>query len=175
MAAVHEKKMTLPPEQAIGVLDDDCICQRWTRNAYSNDAGRRIVPMEKEMLLDRRLSSLHEQKTFGDVGRLPTSRVAIIRVRQVLPGHKCGTVIGSTCRRTSYSTMWERCFLIGGVSILGGSAIGILCGRKVASVLRAEDSSIGRHGTAKLTFYQTPCPEKDIAAMATLNQGAGKL
>jgi len=113
----------LPPEQAIGILDDDRICQRRTQNAYSNDARRRIVPMNKEIPPDRRLSSLHEQKASGGVCRLPASRVGISRVRQVLPGHKCGTVIGSTCRRFSYSTMWERCFLIGGVSIFGGSAI----------------------------------------------------
>ena len=86
----------------------------------------RIVPMKKEMPPDRSLSFLHEQKAFGDVCRLLASRVGIMRVRQVLPGHKCGTVIGSTCRRISYSTMWERCFLIGGVSIFGGSAIGSL-------------------------------------------------
>jgi len=123
MAAVHEKKMMLPPEQAIGILDDDRICQRRTQNAYSNDARRRIVPMKKEIPPDRRLSSLHEQKASGDVYRLPASRVGISRVRQVLPGHKCGTVIGSTCRRFSYSTMWKRCFLIGGGSIFGGSTI----------------------------------------------------
>jgi len=124
MAAVHEKSMILTPEQAIGTPDDDRICQRRTQNAYSNDARRRIVPMKKEIPPDRRLSSLHEQKASGDVCRLPAPRVGISRVRQVLPGHKCGTVIGSTCRRFSCSTMWERCFLIGGVSIFGGSAIG---------------------------------------------------
>jgi len=119
MAAVRKKNMTLPPEQAIGILDGDRIRQRRTRNANSNVARRRIVPMKAEMPPDRRLFSLHEQKAFGDVGRLPASRVGIIRVRQVLPGHKCGTVIGSSRRRISYSTMWERCFLIGGVSIFG--------------------------------------------------------
>jgi len=117
------KNMILPPEQAIGILDDDRVCQRRTQNAYSNEARRRIVPMKKEIPPDRRLSSLHEQKASGDVCRNPASRVGISRVQQVLRGHKCGKVIGSTCRRISYSTMWKRCFLIGGVSIFGGSAI----------------------------------------------------
>jgi len=128
VAAVHEKNMILPPEQAIGTLDDDRIRQRRTKNAYSNDARRRIVPMKKEMPPDIRLSSLQEQKAFGDVFRLPASRVGIIRVRQGLPGHKCGTVTGFTCRRIAYSTMRERCFLIGGVSIFGGSAIRAVTG-----------------------------------------------
>jgi len=123
MAAVHEKKLPLPPEQAIGILGDDRNRRRRTQNDNSNDARRRIVQMKKEMPPDRRPFSLHEQKAFGDVGWLPASRVGIIRVRQVLPGHKYGPVIGSTCRKISYSTMWERCFLIGGMSIFGGSTI----------------------------------------------------
>jgi len=86
-------------------IDDDRIDQRRTQNAYSNDARRRIVPMKKEMSPDNRHFSLHEQKAFGDVGRLPTSCVGIMRVRQVLPGHKCDTVIGSTCRRIPDSRM----------------------------------------------------------------------
>jgi len=137
MAALHEKKLTQPPEQAIGILDDDRIRRRRTQKAYSNDARRRIVQMKKKMPPDRRLFSLPEKEAFGDVGLLPASRVGIIRVRQVVPGHKCGTVIGSTCWRISYSTMWERSFLIGGVSIFGGSAIweGAPLGRKLYFLL----------------------------------------
>ena len=113
-----------------------------------------------------------EQKATGDICRLPASRVGISRVRQVLPGHKGGTVIGSTCRRFSYSTMWERCFLIGGVSIFGGSAIHdptllihdptlalpVLC---VSTSLRPQEASKVSHGY----FVSTPATctrEKEI-------------
>jgi len=40
VAAVHEKKMILPPEQAIGILDDDRIRQRRTQNASRGRRGR---------------------------------------------------------------------------------------------------------------------------------------
>jgi len=40
--------------------------------------------------------------------------------------------------------------------------LGTLCVTRVASGLRTEDSSIGHHGTAKLSCYQEPCPRKDV-------------